>query len=223
MKSLLASLALLFVLTTPTLVPSQDTEPVPAEAKLVLVAPDSCRVGELVRFDVSDSTADSFKWLLIPVTPDFEIYDEGRKAVFSARVEGEYRFVIACAKGGTVDVITHVVRVIGPPNMPTTDSLTAWIPFWNWHEMLPKQECDLVAESFRSVASRADELKTPEDWLRATAEANRDALGDRLDAWKPMLNKIGAALRKQAESGALSTPEDHAKAWLEVAQGLKDC
>lgn len=223
MKTFIASFILLTVLTTPILAPAQETEPA-TEAKVVLTAPSVSRIGELVRFDASASVADSLEWLLVPQScPDFEVYDNGRKAVFSARMEGEYRFIVACAKDGTVDVVTHVVKVVGPPPMPTTDSLSEWIPFWNWAEMLPKEECDLLAASFEAVAALSHELDTPEKWMEMTAKANRNALGDRLEAWKPMLNKIGAALKKKAESGALTTPEDHEKAWLEIAQGLRNC
>lgn len=219
----LASIAILLCLTMPALAPAQEVPPAEAEAKVVLVAPSTCRVGELVRLDVSESSADSFKWILVPDSVDFLVYDGGARAVFSARMEGEYRFIVACAKDGTVDVVTHVVKVVGPPPMPTTDSLSEWIPFWNWAEMLPKEECDLLAASFEAVAALSHELDTPEKWMEMTAKANRNALGDRLEAWKPMLNKIGAALKKRAESGALTTPEDHEKAWLEIAQGLRNC
>lgn len=221
MKNFVASIALLFCLAVPTLAPAQEAQP--AEAKIVLVAPDQIRVGELCRLDVSESVADSFEWLLVPQTPDFEVFADGRRAVFSARIEGEYQFIVACAKGGTVDVVSHVIRVVGPPPMPVTDSLAEWIPFWNWVEMLPQDECKALAASFEEIAARQDELTKPEDWLRATAEANRAVLGDRLPAWKPMLDKIGTALRKRAESGALDTPEEHAAAWLEVAKGLRNC
>lgn len=225
MKPFLASIALLFCLTTPILAPAQeaDVPAVTAEAKIVLDAPSSVRVGELVRLDVSASEAASFKWLLVPQTPDFEVYADGRKAVFSARTEGEYVFVVAAALGDTVDVVRHVVRVIGPPPMPTTDSLAEWIPFWNWAEMLPSEQCELLAASFESIAARKTELEKPEQWLKATAEANRTVLGEDLTKWKPMLDKIGAALRKMAENGALVTPDDHEKAWLEVAEGLRNC
>ena len=223
MKPFVASIALLLCLTSATLC-AQDTEVRPAEAQVVLIAPDSCRVGELVRLDVSDSTADSFQWVLVPEShPDFLTYDDGAKAVFSARAPGTYRFIVACAKGGTVDVITHVIKVIGPPDLPTTDDLSAWVPFWMWAAQLPKEECDLLAASFEGIAARAHELTEPEDWLKLTAETNREVLGDRLQAWIPILKKIGAALRKRAESGAMSTPEEHAEAWLEIAEGLRSC
>lgn len=223
MKPFAASIALLLCLTMPMLAPAQESEPA-GEAKVVLIAPSQARVGELVRFDASDSVADSFEWLLVPQScPDFEVYDAGRKAVFSARMEGEYVFIVAVAKEGTVDVVRHVVLVVGPPPMPNVDDLSQWIPFWNWAEMLPREQCEMLAASFEAIASRKDELKTPEDWLKATAEANRKVLGDDIERWKPMLDKIGAALRKRAETGALSTPEEHAQVWLEVAQGLRNC
>jgi hypothetical protein len=220
----LASLALLLCLTTPFLAPAQDPMPAPeedGEAKIVLVAPDSARVGELVRFDVSASVADSFEWLLVPPSQDFEVYDAGRRAVFSARVAGEYRFIIACAKNGTVNVITHVVKVLGPPAQPATDSLAEWIPFWLWTYDLPRAEKTALAASFEEVAARIDELKTAEDWIKATAESNRKALGPSIDNWGPMLDKIGAALLKMAQDGRLMTPEQHQKVWLEIADGLR--
>jgi len=223
MKLKLASIALLCVLTIPHLAPAQEIDPVTAEAKIVLVAPDSVRVGELVRFDVSASQAASFKWLLVPETPDFEVYAGGTRAVFSARTEGEFVFIIAAAKGDSVDVVRHVVKVIGPPPMPQTDSLSEWIPFWNWAEMLPREQCERLAASFESIIERADELTEPGDWAKATAEANREVLGADLQRWKPMLDKIGAALQKMAENGALTTPEDHIRVWAQVAKGLRNC
>jgi len=223
MLRLLASLALLFCLTSTTLC-AQDLEVPPAtEATLVLHAPQSCRIGELVRFDVSESIADSFRWLLVPDSiTDFLVYDEGQRAVFSARAAGEYRFIVACAKGGTVDVVTIVVRCIGPPAQPTTDSLAKWIPFWLWATPMPQDQCEALAAGFEDLASRKTEFEDSGEWIKATAKNNREILGDNLEAWKPMLDKIGAVLVKKAQSGELSTPEDHAQIWLEVAEGLRD-
>jgi hypothetical protein len=225
MKPFIASLALLFCMTSATLCAPEDMAVPTAEAaKVVLVAPTSARIGELVRLDVSDSSADSFKWILVPESHmDWLTYDEGARAVFSARTAGEYRFIVAAAKGGTVDVVTHVVRVIGPPDMPQTDDLSEWIPFWNWSSELPTEEAEMLAASFEGIAARQDELKTPEDWIKATAEANRKVLGDRISAWAPMLDKIGAELAKKAEFGALTTPEEHARVWREIARGLRNC
>lgn len=220
-----ASLVLLFCMTSATLcaqetIPSVDTGT--SQAKIVLVCPDSCRVGELVRLDVSESTADSFMWKLVPDSVDFEVYAEGRRAVFSARAPGEYRFIVACAKDGTVDVVHKLITVIGPPPQPIDNSLAQWIPFWLWNYDLPDNERLALADSFHSVAAREAELKTAEDWIKATAESNREALGDSLDAWSPMLDKIGTVLLKMAQDGKLLTPEQHATVWKEIAAGLRE-
>jgi hypothetical protein len=234
MNTRIASIACLLLLATPILAQSDAPSPQAvnrpvaaqaleeAEAKIVISAPSVVRIGELARLDISESVADSFKWLLVPQTPDFLVYDAGSRAVFSGRTAGEYQFIVACAKGGTVDVVTHVIRVIGPPAQPTTDSLTEWLPFWNWTLNLPADECDRLADSFEGVAAMAFDLDEPGDWIKATAAANRDALGERIDAWKPMLDRIGAVLKKRAESGALMTPEQHRDMWLEIAAGLRE-
>ena len=227
----LASIAFLLLCVTTPFYMSQDASPalaqqdreVSAEAKIVLDASSTARVGQLVRFDVSDSAADSFKWLLVPLSEDFLVYDSGARAVFSARTPGEYQFVVACAKDGTVDVVTHTIRVIEPPTVPVTDSLAEWIPFWNWDMDLPRGECEKLADSFEAIAARHGELTTPDEWIKATAESNRAALGASLPAWKPILDKIGENLRKRAETGTLMSPEDHEKVWLEIAQGLRSC
>jgi hypothetical protein len=193
-----------------------------AEAKVVLDAPSVCRIGELVRLDVSESTADSFKWLLVPDSVDWLTYEDGARAVFSARTAGEYRFIVACAKGGTVDVVTHVIRCIGPPERPEDNNLAKLVPYWMWNESLPKDEVSALAASFEDLAARKAEFEDSGDWIKATAKANREVLDDNLEAWKPMLDKIGAELVRRAESGTLSTPEDHAQTWLEVAEGLRN-
>jgi hypothetical protein len=234
MNRRIASLACILLLTTPLLAQSDPASSRPVrpavvaarsdagEAKIVLRAQSTARIGELVRLDVSESTADSFKWLLVPDSvTDFLTYDAGARACFSGRVEGEYRFIVACAKGSSVDVVTHVVRVLGPPATPQTDAFSEWIPFWNWNMDLPAEERDAMAASFEAIAARADELKEPGDWIEATAAANRKVLGERVEAWKPMLDKIGAKLLEMAQTGALSSPEDHAKVWRDIAKGLR--
>jgi hypothetical protein len=195
----------------------------PAEAKLVLVAPTSARIGELVRLDVSGSIAATFEWRLRPDSVDFEVYDAGARAVFSARKAGEYQFIVACAKGDTVDVAVHVVKVLAPPPMPQTDALTDWIPYWNWPLDLPREEIERVAVSFEAVAADTEDFDDVGDFIKATAKASRATLGDRVEAWKPLLDKVGANLSEKAESGAMTTPEECREEWLRVAEGLRNC
>ena len=233
MKRIFASLAILFCLTTPPLAqsdppsaPSAEVTAAPdeqAEAKIVLVAPTSARIGELVRLDASGSVATEIKWKLSPGSVDFEVYDAGARAVFSARQAGEYRFIVACAKGDTVDFVEHIVKVLGPPPMPQTDSLTDWIPYWNWTLNLPKAEIEALAASFEEVAANADESDDIGDFIKATAKASRVALGDRIEAWKPILDKVGANLSEKAETGAMTSSEECRAEWLKVAEGLRNC
>lgn len=212
-----ASVIAFFCLTMPLCAQA----PAPSdEAKVVLVAPSEARIGELVRFDASESNADSFKWRLVPDSPDFESYAEGSKAVFSARTPGDYLFILAVAKGGNVDVITHTVTVREPPSRPTSNTLSEWIPYLLWEIGPPAEERQAVAAVFDAVASRAFELPIASDWIRATASMNREALGPSLDKWIPILDKIGEILGELAEQG-MQTPEQHAAVWREIAQLLR--
>ncbi len=193
----------------------------PILAKIVIDAPTRGRVGELVRFDLTKSVAGSVKWLLNPVTPDFVAYDNGRRAVFSARAPGEYVFVIAVANDDTVDVVRHVIRIEGPPTKPESQSLAEWVPYWLYPMQLDKEEALSLAQSFEETSARITALSTPKGIIEATSEANRAALGDSLPTWVPLLKKIQAALANKAKAGTLATPEQHKEAWMEIAAGLR--
>jgi hypothetical protein len=223
-------LALIFCYASATFcAPDTDVKPearvasVEAEAEIVLVAPLSVRVGELVRLDVSESTADNWKWSMVPGSDDFLVYDSGGRAVFSARKPGTYQVFVSCAKNGSVDHTVWTITVIGPPDMPVGDNLAEWVPFWMWPLDLPTVECTALAESFEEIAARSNELTTPKEWIEATTKANRSVLGQNIEAWTPILDKIGKMMLKKAENGELTTPEDHKKVWLEIAAGLRAC
>jgi len=211
--------------TTPPL--AQETNrvevPGPNQAKLVLVAPTSARIGELVRLDVSESIAVEFRWLLVPDSVDFLVFDSGSRAVFSGRKAGEYQIIIGCAVDGTLDVISHTIRVVGPPEMPTNGAFDELIPYWMWSDPLPSEECMALADSFESIVARIEELPTPTDWIEATSQATRTVLGDQIDVWSDMLEKIGNELLRKAQAGELTTPEEHRKVWLEIAEGFRAC
>jgi len=213
----IASVVLFFCLTTPLLAQQVDPPETAEKASIVLVAPSSARLGELVRFDVSASQATSFKWLLVPESQDFEVYADGRKAVFSARTPGEYRFVIAAAYKDTVDVITHVVTVRGPPTRPASDSIKEWLPFWLYPLNLPDVERHALSDAFHGVTTLQG-LTTPEEWSKATQVAVKAALGENITAWTPLLQKIATAIDKNPPT----TPEQHRAVWLEIAEGLRN-
>jgi hypothetical protein len=235
MKIYFASFILLLCLTSATFcVATKGTPPLAQEtnrievpdfdqAKLVLVAPTSARIGELVRLDVSESIAVEFRWLLVPDSVDFLVFDSGKRAVFSGREAGEYQIIIGCAVAGTLDVMSHTIRVIGPPEMPAQGAFDELIPYWMWSDPRPSEECQALADSFESLAARIEDLPTPTDWIEATAQANRTVLGDQIDVWSDVLEKIGNELLRKAQAGELATPEEHRKVWLEIAEGFRAC
>jgi len=235
MKRLTLALILLFATisvaanTPPTaitppgvqVVPQPSTPAGPSQnvAKIVITPPQSAKIGELIRLDASASSASSFKW--VAPTPDFEAIDGGRKAVFSARSPGVYTFTLAVALDGTVDVVTFAIKVEGPLQPPQTDSMEEWVSFWKAEMSLPKDKLEALAISFDKVALQATTLAKPSEIIKATAQANRDALGADIDQFVPLLQKIQTALQKMAQGGQLSTPEQHAVVWQEIARGLR--
>ncbi len=205
-------------------------------AKLVIKAPEAGEVGELIRLDVSESAAAQFKWLLVPQSVDFEYYDNGKKAVFSARKPGDYMFIIACSLGDTVDVLTHVVKVIGTVPSPEPNNnypnvsrpqdgapLVQWVPYWCSQGLRSRDEALKLAASFDSISATisAGINTTPEQIITVTSKSNRQALGDSIDGWIPILQNIQLEMKIRAQNGTLVTPEQHALLWREIADGLK--
>jgi len=208
----------------------QGPEDVQSEnvAKVVINAQEVAEVGELVRFDLTESTAESFKWILVPDAADFEVYRDGQRAVFSARKPGRYMFIIGCAYEGTVDVAVHIVTVEGnePPIIPRPDvnaSSDKWVAYWCAVNRLPKDEAENLAGSFESVAAQiaADVLQEVDDIIAATSNANKQALGDSLPAWLPVLRELQTTMKTLAGQGKLETPDQHQALWGEIAKGLR--
>lgn len=219
-----------------------DDSQVDPTAQIVIVAQDMAEIGELVRFDLSGSTAQSFKWLMVPETVDFETYNNGQSAVFSARKPGSYMFIVACAYDGSVDVATHTVVIEGQtdpvdPEDPVDpddgypvvdrpimgDDLSDWTPYWCSINKCEKEDAAKLAESFESIAAQvaAGVLQTANDITAATAEANRQALGESLPEWLPVLRELQTAMKNLAAEGKLATPDQHRDLWVDIAQGLR--
>jgi hypothetical protein len=209
------------------------------EAKLVITAPTEVRIGKLVVLDVSKSSGNTFKWLVVPETEDFLVIDNGRRAVFSSGVVGEYMFIIACAINDSVDVQRHIVRVVntgptppGPvtpddpmPPVSPTSTLSKKVSEWCASIQSPTRAADAVklANAFDSVAARIDAgtLTDPYAIITATAEVSRSALGPNAKDWVPFLRSLQAELEQRASDGTLSTPTQHAGVWKEIAKGLR--
>jgi hypothetical protein len=224
-----------------------DDPQIDPTAQIVIVAQETAEIGELIRFDLLGSTAESFKWLTVPETVDFEIYNNGQSAVFSPRKSGSHMFIVACAYDGSVDVTTHIVVIKGSVdsndtvkpikpvkpvdsddeypdiNKPTTNNLSQWTVYWCSINKGKKEEAVKLAESFESIAAQisAGDLQTAIEITGATAEVNRRALGEALPKWLPVLRELQAAMKNLATEGKLSTPDQHRDLWSDIAQGLR--
>jgi hypothetical protein len=211
---------------------SEDVENLDT-ARISIQAPAEAEIGELVRLDVSDSCAESYKWILVPKSVDFEVYDNGQRAVFSARKAGEYMFIVACAYEGTVDVAIHVIRVGNPTPKPgdypsvtkpeAKAAITEWLPYWCSLTVRTEAETRKLAGCFDGIAATisAGVYTTPEEIIKATREATREALGDSLESWKPVLLSLQDEFKARANAGTLASPEQHADLWRKVAAGLR--
>jgi hypothetical protein len=218
----------------PAAVLTQDPLNPNSKAEVVIDAPAEARIGQLVRFDLSKSSGTQFKWKSIPTNTNFEIFDGGKKACFSAEVDGVYTFVVACALNNTVDVKTHTIKVgSNPAPAPNPEpapspngTLSAKVKIWAGAVTTGtrKAEALKLAAGLDSVSAMiaAGTLTTPEDIVGKTAETNRTALGTQISAWVPFLTNVQAEMKQRAAAGELTTPEQHSAMWQEISKALKE-
>lgn len=212
--------AAILLLDMPVRHPGVAQEPVPT-AQIVLDAPSSARVGELVRLDASGSTADSYKWVLVPESVDFEVYAEGSKAVFSARAPGEYLFFVSVAKDGKVDSIVHRIRIIGPPDEPSDPlDVSGSVRFWLWTVQATDEEKQALAEAFDEVASMG--LTEAPAWIYETKRHVEEALGDAKPRWNTFLMKVGGLMQRLGEAGVMIEADEHVQIWRQIAQVIRE-
>jgi len=201
---------------------TQDAAPVSTTpAKVILKAPDKAKVGQLVVLDVSGSMASSFAWETRTKTNNFLVIEGGKKAVFSAEAPGEFTFVVAVAKGDTVDVVIHTVKITGGQPSPTDDLVTRVA---SWCELVqsPTKRDDALklSQSFSSLSAVIKPDMTPEDIIDITKNSNRDALGENLTHWAPFLDGLGGEMTKLSTAGRLTDAESHKRVWKAIADAL---
>jgi hypothetical protein len=187
-----------------------------AVPEIRLEAPEVCVVGELVVLDASESVSETLVWQISPFTPDFKVFD--KQACFSSRVIGEYMVIIAGVEEGQPVLRTHMLRVgvVSPVDLST--QMEEWAKEVTSENVM--EEALKFAQSFRALA---DADIPPEQFITATADANRRALGESLDAWKPFLDRLGAYLNTLAVDGRLLSPDDYRKTWITVADSIEEC
>jgi hypothetical protein len=217
-----------------------EAEPEPTDAaQIILDAPMTCEVGELVRLDLRDSTlATTLVVLTVPelnaVETDFEIIDNGRRAFFSSRGAGEYLIIVAGAKNDQPYLAYRRLTVVGDPtdSTPRVKSLTTIVaefvrrvqPYEHKDDrgtVLASRKIhgDALAGIFRQLSTSSD--VAVDGMLEATALANSAVLGKYLQAWMPFLDGIGTILDEYDNDGLLTTRESYAKVWREIAAGIE--
>jgi len=206
-----------------------------AKSDIVIEGPKEIKIGQLARLDVTKSAGKTFKWQILPSGVDFEVYDDGRKVIFSSGIPGDYTFIVACANDNDVDIKVLTIKVLpndgspipGPvPPVPPSPvaGLKGQVIVWAGVVNSPnkKAEAAKLATSFLAIQAsiKGGQLVTIEQIIEATKVANRESLGNSLQVWVPFLEQLQKYLQTQAEAGLLVTPEQHAQVWGEISEGL---
>lgn len=182
------------------------------DAKIILQAPTTGSIGELIELDASKSNATSFIWRVIPETPNFKVIEKGKKLLFCSGEKGTYLFILAAAKRDSVDCIVHQITIEGAPVIDTlTKRVRTWLPKNSDSKILEK-----LARSFERVASAGHTDVAV--LVKTTALSNRGILGSNLEEYKPFLKALSAHLKNNY---AEATIEQHLELWFKLAAALR--
>lgn len=204
-----------------------------SKADIVFEGPKEIKIGQLARFDVSKSAGKTFKWLVLPATKDFEIYDSGHKAVFTSGTPGDYTIIISCANDNEQDLKYFIVKVTSdgvvppgpgpiPPNpggfIGRVTELATPVNSAN-----KKAEALALAAGFDATVAQinAGTLTTADQIIAAQKTANQTALGNNINNWLPFLTGLQTEMKNQAQAGLLVTADQHATMWKQISEGLK--
>jgi hypothetical protein len=207
-----------------------DDEVDPEAPCVVINAPKVVNVGDMIVVDVSASNGTGFDWEVVPEPPNMRIFNDG-KVMCAATGPGtnEYRFIIACAIDGKANVKTHVVKVIGNgPIVPDQPGVNVASKVLDWCAGIksPTQRDDALklSQAFASLATviEGGAFENPAELVVATKAATKEALGDNLQQWIPLLDGLMRELKAMAQAGMLQDIGAHASVWKAVAEGLND-
>jgi hypothetical protein len=206
-----------------------DGTPRVDQPEVVIKAPASVRVGDMIIVDLSKSIGDGFDMIIIPEPPQVKVFDNGKVVVTASGYKSaDYLFIVSCALNGKSDVKTHVVHVVGPeaikPINPGED-IIGKVQRWceDVNSPTPRDDAMKLAQSFASLSTVIDNgsFKTPNEIVSATKISNRDALGDNLQYWVPILDGLMNELKAMAEMGMLPDAVSHGSVWRSVSEGLR--
>jgi len=208
----------------------EDGTPRLDQPEVVIEAPSSVKVGDMIVVDLSNSIGGGFDLVIIPEPPQVRVFNDGKVIVTASGYETtEYLFIASCALNGQSDVKTHRVRVIGPePAKPSDPGENLVEKVLSWCETVdsptPRDDALKLAQSFSSLATVINNgtFNTAAEIVSATKTSNRDALGSNLKYWVPLLDGLMNELRAMSDVGMLPDPMAHGPVWDAVSEGLKE-
>lgn len=179
-----------------------------------LNAPKTCDVGELVRIEAPADI--NLKWVILPETPNFEVVNN--RAFLSAQAtDTEFLIIVSGARADEPFLWTAKIVVTGEATPLTLDvKVSRWLDLVESEHKL--EEAKRLASVFRTLSTTEIEATKI---LAATAVANRQALGESLEAWMPFLDALGSELDAFVENKQLETREDYREIWSLIAQGIE--
>lgn len=208
-----------------------DGTPREDKAEVNIKAPDKVKVGDMIVIDLSESLGGGFDFAVEPMPPNLKTFNDGKIIVCGTGNKNvTYTFMISCALDGDSDISVHKVKVTGAaaPGPPPDPGQNVVEKVKDWADGCdsPDKRDDAIklAQSFASVAIiiEQDQFSTPAELVQATATSNRDALGDNLEHWTPLLDGLMTELKAMAQLGKLQDVKDHARIWRDVSKGLKE-
>ena len=200
----------------------EDGTPRGDQPEVVIEAPSSVKVGDMIVVDLSKSIGTGFDLIIQPTPPQVRVFNEGKIIVTASGYKStEYLFIASCALNGQSDVKTHTVRVIGgEPLEPLDPGDNLVQKVLSWCETVdsptPRDDALKLAQSFSSLA-----FNTAAEIVAATKTSNRDALGANLQFWLPLLDGLMNELKAMASVGLLPDPMAHGPIWSAVSEGLE--
>lgn len=203
----------------------------PGKAEVNIVAPDRVKVGDLIILDLSGSIGEGFDYEVFPKPPGLRTFDNKRIIVCGTGNKNvTYTFVISCALDNDSALAVHRVKVYGAqetgPSPNPGQNIVEKVKEWASDIQSPNkyEDCIKLAQSFSSIGIIIDQdaFDSPLALIEATATSNRDALGDNVQNWAPLLNRLMVELKAAAELGLLPDTKSHSRIWKDIAQGLRE-
>jgi len=216
---------------------------------IVLTGPSGGVPGDILILDASASTADHFAWSVTPELPDGRqtiMPLEGGTKCLVTSVPGTYSVFLAVSTADGVSMKRHAITIIGKdcpddPQPQPGPGPQPQPPQPQPPKPLPDGKYKLAADAYRwavaindptGAANLASAFETVgsqaaaggfsgiSEMLKATTEANRAAV-DRNKWLQPFFVPFDRRLSELNKSGELTSIDDHATAWAEIAIGLR--